>query len=41
MEKFNDELSKYLKNDISKRSEYVMVCAVELIDAGFEELAEL
>lgn len=35
-----DIIDKYLKN-ISKRKDYLMDCAVELIDNGFEEAAEL
>ena len=33
--------NKYLKIDLSERAEHIMDCAIELIDAGFEEAAEL
>ncbi len=34
-------IHKYMKKCVSQRSDHVMDCAIELIDAGFEEAAEL
>lgn len=34
-------LKTYLKMDVQNRKDYVMDCALELIDAGFEKAAEL
>lgn len=37
----NDILRDYLDKDLSERKEFIMDCAVELIDAGYPEAAEL
>ena len=34
-------LNKYVLYDFSKRKNHIMDCAVELIDAGFPEAAEI
>ena len=34
-------MKKYMKMPLLTRSDYVMDCAVELIDAGYPEAAEL
>ncbi len=40
-ETVNDIINGYMKNRGSDRKEHIMDCAIELIDAGFEEAAEL
>ena len=36
-----DIMHRYIQNPIDKRAEYIMDCAIELIDAGYEKAAEL